>query len=171
MNSEQFCKTEEWIEFRDALWKKFYHMEASLYFIEDKKEWVEMGCPRGPHPMDSGHYIKCSYCGWYGQPDGKNFLLFDHILPVYKYPHLRLNESNLTICCAECNKKKGGLVGDPTRLTDIMLQYQEDAESNLKLDFMNPSKFYRKMKKIDGLYHEYFVPFKGLKTHQLYVGA
>ena len=75
MNSEQFCKTEEWIEFRDALWKKFYHMDSSLYFIEDKQEWIEMGCPRGPHPMDSGHYIKCSYCGWYGQPDGKNFFI------------------------------------------------------------------------------------------------
>ena len=41
MNSEQFCKTEEWIEFRDALWKKFYHMESSLYFIEDKQEWID----------------------------------------------------------------------------------------------------------------------------------
>ena len=38
MNSEQFCKTKEWIDFKDALWKEFYHMEKSLYFIEDKQE-------------------------------------------------------------------------------------------------------------------------------------
>ena len=52
-----------------------------------------------------------------------------------------------------------------------MLQYQQDAQDNLKLDFMNPHKFYRRMKKVNGEYHEYFVPFKGLKTHELYVGA
>ena len=150
MNSKEFCQSKEWIDFRNKLWVEHFH--------------------RGN--------LKCTYCGWtptyypdFHEVDLRhNRLLFDHILPVSKYPHLRLNRDNITLCCTKCNEKKGGLVDDP-KLTNIMLQYQKNAKKNLKLDFMNPSKFYRRMEKKNGKYQEYFVPIEGLKTHELYVGA
>lgn len=44
---------------------------------------------------------RCRYCG------ATDDLQIDHILPVYKYPELYQEKSNLQVLCAPCNSKKG----------------------------------------------------------------
>lgn len=47
----------------------------------------------------------CMLCGW-SKADGAKICV-DHIKPIRKYPHLKLEISNLQILCDSCNRGKG----------------------------------------------------------------
>jgi hypothetical protein len=47
----------------------------------------------------------CSCCG--GTPDSGKILNVDHIKPIRKYWHLRLDQTNLQMLCSSCNMGKG----------------------------------------------------------------
>lgn len=47
----------------------------------------------------------CQCCG--KSPKSSKAIHVDHIKPISKFPHLRLELSNLQVLCGECNKGKG----------------------------------------------------------------
>lgn len=124
MNSAQFCATKEWKVFKDRKWSELYTME-DFYNRLPKEEWIEAGCPDWPHPKETGNVIRCAYCGWYGLPTKERYLVFEHVLPIWFYPDLRLDERNIQLACNLCNKEKGAKVLHHS-LSAIIKQYQRD---------------------------------------------
>lgn len=49
---------------------------------------------------------KCECCG--ATPQHGSRIVADHIKPVRKYWHLRLNPTNIQVLCHDCNMGKGG---------------------------------------------------------------
>ena len=130
MNSEQFCKTSEWQDYKNQKWSLLYKIENAYNYIEWDGEWID-GEPsfksyEYPHPKESGNVIVCAYCGWYGMGNGDTYFVFEHILPISKYPNLRLDDSNIVLACNKCNKDKGNKVLHKS-LSDIIKEYQRAA--------------------------------------------
>ena len=135
MNSEQFCRTQEWKDYKDAKWKELYSIEGAYSFQEWDGESVD-GRPTfldyvSPHTKQSGNVIKCAYCGWYGEDidipfwSRETYFVLEHVLPVFSFPQLRLDDKNIVIACNHCNKDKGGKVLHSS-LSDIIIKFQKD---------------------------------------------
>ena len=68
-------------------------------------------------------------------------LTVDHVKPMWKYPELKLNKSNMQVLCMLCNKGKGGLdetdfrVTEVTPLTELLFtELQDDTRNGTKIN-------------------------------------
>ena len=59
------------------------------------------------------HGRRCQCCG--AEPDDGVRINVDHILPIKKFWHLRLDPDNLQVLCGECNHGKGNVFTDDWR--------------------------------------------------------
>ena len=79
----------------------------------------------------SGKVLKGAYCGWYGEDidipfwSRETYFVLEHVLPVFSFPQLRLDDKNIVIACNHCNKDKGGKVLHSS-LSDIIIKFQKD---------------------------------------------
>ena len=162
MNSEQFCQTKEWQDFKNNLWKELYSIENSYHYKLWDGTWIDgeptfLHYPELPHPKEGGVVIKCAYCGWYGKNTEDRYHCFDHILPVHSHWNLRLSYSNIVIACNHCNKQKGGHLLDKNILSNIMIQFQKDVlggVANLPPSKLKQKKvvYTKKLIKVNNIY-------------------
>lgn len=66
-------------------------------------------------------------CGWCGRAKTLNV---DHVLPIKKYPALRLDLENLQILCSRCNKRKANHVKNWDSRTEQQKQDLRIAKAN-----------------------------------------
>lgn len=75
-------------------------------------EWKELR-----RLMVEKHGAKCMCCGFV--PKHPWQINVDHVKPRRFYPELALDEGNLQVLCARCNKAKGNKVTDYRTLPDL----------------------------------------------------
>lgn len=69
---------------------------------------------------------KCAYCESKMRPVTPSHI--EHKVPVRVSPELRFSWTNLTICCPECNRRKGGYYNEHTGFID---PYVDEVENRL----------------------------------------
>lgn len=69
---------------------------------------------------------KCAYCESKMHPVTPSHI--EHKTPVVHSPELRFSWNNLTLCCPECNRRKGGFFDEHTGFID---PYNDDVEGRL----------------------------------------
>jgi len=92
--------------------RKFKHLslpeEARIKLFYESLAWRRLR-----YKTLKKHGRRCQCCG--AEPDDGVRINVDHILPIKKFWHLRLDPDNLQVLCGECNHGKGNVFTDDWR--------------------------------------------------------